>query len=282
MPDYMQDSLELNLFYLRIMKEHALFLMLGFTPKNKDLSDQAAGYKKRLNELLNQAVEMAKGFISPAIMSSGELFTRYTEEAERQTQYDTGVPIDTRLTVDEYDVGGRAVPPPSMQPQIDDLNDAALALTYELLRFKEQVRDDALSCRIFTMNYPLILEHIVREAQDYIMLLRRLRTGRMQTDQEERVGMEAFWNENMGQHAEFIDGLLDPTEKTMKQTAREYALQFERLTRQALAAQRLPRALASLTGRSRAATEGIRHFKAQGTEGNPFLYSPLHHHPASE
>ncbi|MDZ4941459.1 DUF2935 domain-containing protein, partial [Clostridium perfringens] len=35
---YVSLSLELHLFFARIMKEHSLFLEAGFTPKNTKLS----------------------------------------------------------------------------------------------------------------------------------------------------------------------------------------------------------------------------------------------------
>ena len=35
---YVSKSLELHLFFGRIMKEHALFLRAGFTPANPDFS----------------------------------------------------------------------------------------------------------------------------------------------------------------------------------------------------------------------------------------------------
>ncbi|MDD4000309.1 MAG: DUF2935 domain-containing protein, partial [Bacilli bacterium] len=34
--DYVRQSLELNIFFLRIMKEHGLFLAVSFPPKNQD------------------------------------------------------------------------------------------------------------------------------------------------------------------------------------------------------------------------------------------------------
>ncbi len=264
---YMQDSLELNLFYLRIMKEHALFLQLGFTPKNKSFADKASDLKKRLNELFGQAIQMSKGYVSRAVMESGELFTRYTEEAERQTQYFTGVPVDTQLTLEEYGIGGGAAPPASMQPAVDELNAAALSLTRELLQFKERVRNDVMTCEIFTMNYPLVLEHIIAEARNYIGMLERLNSRRLKPVAGELAGEEAFWNENMQQHAQFIDGLLDPTEKSLKRKAREFSAEFERLNRQAYASRSMLQTLPAVTRKSAEATERIINFEEQGTAG---------------
>ncbi|MTK13549.1 MAG: DUF2935 domain-containing protein [Clostridiaceae bacterium] len=39
--EFVRQSLELNLFFMRIAKEHSIFLEADFTPKNHDLAQQA-------------------------------------------------------------------------------------------------------------------------------------------------------------------------------------------------------------------------------------------------
>ncbi len=264
---FLQDSLELNLFYLRIMKEHALFMQLGFTPKNKQLATEADSLKKRLTALLSRTVKLSKGYISNMVMTSGELVTQYTEEAERKTQFFTGVPIDITITRDEYSLGGGAVPPVSIKPKVEQINRDALTLTQELLSFKERVLGDVLACRIFTTNYPLQIDHIIREAKDYIQMLQLLMAGDLDMTPEEFAGLQEFWNNNMGEHAEFIEGLLDPTEKALMSTASAFATEFDSLQQQAQAAESMLQMLPEVTSQSAAATENIRNFKAQGTSG---------------
>ena len=46
--DFVRQSLDLNLFFLRIMKEHSFFLEAGFTPVNADLARQADAFKNQL------------------------------------------------------------------------------------------------------------------------------------------------------------------------------------------------------------------------------------------
>ena len=49
MDKYITLSLELHLFFARIMKEHALFLEAGFPGKDKSFIEEAEEYKKDLN-----------------------------------------------------------------------------------------------------------------------------------------------------------------------------------------------------------------------------------------
>jgi hypothetical protein len=264
---YMQDSMELNLFFLRILKEHALFMQLSFTPKDKTLADKAADLGGRLTELLRQAMVLSKGYISEAIMTSGELFTRFTEEAERQTQYFTGVPIDTQLTRDEYDLGGTMTPLPSMKPEVDRFNQNALALAREMLQFNQNVLEDVAACRVFTTNYPTMLDHLAHETQHYIFMLSTLVSGDTELGPREFAEEQAFWNNIMAEHAMFINGLLDPSEAPLKADAQAFAAEFERLVRQADAAEKRLALLPQVTARSEAATRRIHDFKMQGAKG---------------
>ena len=61
--DYVVSSLELHLFFGRIMKEHSLFLRAGFTPANESFSKQAEVYKREFETLLCQAIALSDGVI---------------------------------------------------------------------------------------------------------------------------------------------------------------------------------------------------------------------------
>jgi hypothetical protein len=263
----MQRSLELNLFFLRIMKEHALFLQLGFTQKDRALAMQAQELHRRLEALMSQAVRLSKSYISEPVMASGELFTRYTEEAERLTQHFTGIPTGIELTRQEYVVGGGSMPPPAMREEVERLNRAAMGLTRQLLAFKEQVYRSVTSCTIVTKNYPLFLDHLVREARHYLEMLQALLTSGMPESPLHKAEMEYFWNEIMGEHAQFIDGLLDPTEKALKETSRVFEAEFERLHAEAGAARSMLQMLPGVTQASETATEQLSEFKSAGTRG---------------
>lgn len=264
---YIQDSMELNLFFLRLLKEHGLFMQLSFTPRDKALSEKAMMLGNQAAMLLKQAITLSKGYIPQEIMTSGELFTRFTEEAERQTEYFTGVPIDTQITRDEYNLGGNITPAPTMKPQIDALNQNALSLARQVLQFTQMVLDDVEACRAFTTIYPTMLDHTARETQHYIFMLTALMSGDTELSPQEFAQEQAFWNDIMGQHAEFIDGMLDPSEDALKEQAAAFAGQFAQLVQQADAAEERLQMLPQVTALSEAATRNIRRFKQDGAKG---------------
>lgn len=80
-----------------------------------------------------------------------------------------------------------------------------------LINFKERLLQGIFSCNLFTNNYPLLIDHIKREAEVFHRLLERLQERVVVDITWEAVMQEAFWNRIMAEHAKFIRGLLDPT-----------------------------------------------------------------------
>lgn len=267
--DFVRQSLELNLFLLRIMKEHSFFLEAGFTPVNADLARQADAFKNQFEALLKEVVFIANGFISPDAASSGEIVTGFTLNAERATTFFTGIQLDTSITVAELSLtkAVQQLNTQSLVQRVVDINQRAIALTQGLINFKTLVLDSMLTCRIFTFNYPLLIDHIRREAILFVELLTRLQNRVVVDIARFALEQESFWNRIMAEHAKFIRGLLDPTEEALFRTADKFGREFDALTAEALAAHNQITLLPAVTRESLRETVEIRDFKRQGTEG---------------
>jgi len=120
---------------------------------------------------------------------------------------------------------------------------------------------------MFTVNYPLLIEHIIREATLYLNILICLQSGADFDIEDEALEQEAFWNNIMAEHAKFIRGLLDPTEEDLFAAANNFGNEFDQLTAEALAAMDNTVPFSKVTADSLKATRAIRDFKAQGTQG---------------
>lgn len=86
MQDYIKSSLELHIFFARIMKEHALFLQAGFMPISNDYICESQWYKGEFEKLLSDTVKLSNCMINSEILNSGEIITRYTFGAEKRHQ----------------------------------------------------------------------------------------------------------------------------------------------------------------------------------------------------
>lgn len=263
--NYVILSLELHLYFGRIMKEHSLFLEAGFTPKNKDYSDIADNYRQQFERLLEYTVQLSNGIISRDALSSGEIITEFTLGSEQKTENFTGIPINTNITLRESQLqsGNNPKITPELMQSVMVLNSNARMLLDGLINFKIMILNNVLSCNIFTMNYPLLIDHVLREAQMYNTLLMNIENREeINADTKE---MELFWDQIMMEHAMFIRGLLDPTENDLINTANDYAKQYNDLLNSARAANEAT--LPSVTNQTLTETIKYRDFKAAGTEG---------------
>jgi len=251
------------------MKEHAFFLQVGFTPRDEKFIRQADELRMAFDDFLEDCVALADGVLSKSVIASGEIVTQYTLESEKLTQFYTGVQFRTKTTQAEINLMPGNDFQPLMERRVFALNRRALSLLDSIIKFKTVILNEVLSCKMFTLNYPLLIEHILREAKLYRQLIQRLQAREMINLQREALEQEVFWNRIMAEHAEFIRGLLDPSEEDLFNTADRFGHEFKGLTREAKEAmdRTTPSDFIRVTRESLEATREIRNFKAQGTVG---------------
>lgn len=266
MEQYITTSLETHLFFGRIMKEHALFLQAAFPAGETGYRNKADWYREEFEKILGQTVRLADGVAGEDVLRSGEVFTEFTAMAEQQTTRLTKIPIDFRITQAEKKLraGCRKCMSERMAWQVRQLNQHVLHLLSGLIMFKEQILREVTSCRLYTADYPLLIEHIIREAKLYHQIITKLEEGTYMSP-ESIMETEMFWNQTMMEHALFIRGLLDPTECELVETADTFAGDYCRLLEEARKQDR--RAMNGLTKRTLETTKRYRDFKAAGTKG---------------
>jgi len=267
--EFIKQSLGIHLFFARIMKEHSFFLQVSFTPRDFSYTQKADAFRKAFDGLLAETISLSNGVVSPDIIQSGEVLTQYTLNAERLSAYYTGVPIQTNLTQAEAQLMGGATSfvYPMLEQRVYMLNQKAMGLISGLIQFKTIIISNVLTCKMFTVNYPLLIDHILREAKLYLRMIQRLQNREVISVENEAYEQESFWNRIMAEHSKFIRGLLDPTEDELINKANDFANEFDQLTEEAKAAMDKTTPLTKLTDDSLTATKEISEFKAQGTNG---------------
>ncbi len=268
--EYIKQSLGLHLFFARIMKEHSLFLEAGFTSKDTVFTRQADAFRKQFDGLLGAVIPLSNGIVNPDVLRSGEVTTPYTLKAEIATSYFTRVQIPTGLTKAEAGLmsEGSVSLSPLLEKRVSDLNENAMRLVAALIQFKTNVLSNVLSCKMFTTNYPLLITHIIREAELYLLTVRKLQNREEINTERQAYEQELFWNRQMAEHAKFIRGLLDPSENELINKANDFGNEFDQLTIEAKAAMdtTVP-PLAEVTDKSLKATLELQNFKTKGTQG---------------
>jgi len=206
-------------FWLRIMKEHSLFLRLGFPCNETKLIQIAQNFESRFAEL---------------------------EEKSLCLRPDSDV---------------------------SKLAQESLKVVLEIIQFKTLVLDRIIECNLGGTNFPLLVDHIRREAIRFAINIIRLCRGELMTPTEELLHDEVFWLRIMADHAKFIKHLLDPSERKFISQTQMFSDTFDELRCQAEDFESIleitPRPLPSLlrfTGDIIEAGTDIRNFKAAATQ----------------
>lgn len=259
--EFIRLSLEINLFFQRIMKEHLFFIETNLQPVEPNYITEANTLKQSFEELLAQTVFYANGVVSKDAVRANEFVTPYTLRAEKLNSKLTGASIDTEITQAELELAGdednyycR------LEKIVCDLNSRSLNLLQEVIDFQNELIDRVQECEIFIGLYPEMLIHDILEAEYYQELLNALQARRM--PRRLQCSELNFWNHIMAEHAQFIDGMLDPTERDLKETAASFAEIFERLVNKCIESAERQIARKSLEN-----TEDLRDFKRTATQG---------------
>ena len=259
---FIQKALEINLFYQRIMKEHMFLIETHLPCSETAFLAEANVLKKSFEDLLGETVILANGIISEEALNSKEIVTKYTLPAEKITMVLTGANINTNITEAEL----LLTPNPNydctewLEDTVYHLNLRSKNLLEEVIKFKEQLLSLVLECRLGLMLYPEMLKHLIEEAKLYLSILNCLLEKSLPESQ--LCDELNFWNHIMMEHAEFVDGMLDPSEEELKATAEEFVRRFETLLNECT---KIP--AEKFIKKSMDATMDIRDFKKAATEG---------------
>lgn len=267
--EYIRLSLEANLFFLRISKEHMIFAAASLPPRDRAVANKMILMKTSFEELLADTIEMADRAVSHEVLASDELITDFTLAAEMKTQYLTGIPINTVLTRRELEIRAKKKNRlmDELQDEVVELNRKAMAMTKAAIDFKMVLLKSITECKAFSYTYPTMLEHVIEESRYYVMLLERLEKRDTIDSVKEIIEEEINWNHLMEEHSKFIRGYLDPEEEKLFNKANSFAEEFDRLLEKTEMAVNNPAILPEVTAESLKKVTELRDFKAQGTMG---------------
>ncbi|MBO7748000.1 DUF2935 domain-containing protein [Paenibacillus sp. MWE-103] len=183
MDAFVARSLEEIRFWARIMKEHSLFLRLGFRCEDTQLIQEANGFYA----------------VFEGIEARAHAFTAATDPQ-----------------------------------QIRAFNAEVHNAVSHIWVFKRKVLGLILTCQLpGANNFPLLVDHVSREANYFRNRLAELNNGRLEPLPDAIIDENVFFLKIMADHAKFIGHLLDPSERKLVDQAREFSNDFDQLLWQA-------------------------------------------------
>jgi Domain of unknown function (DUF2935) len=152
---------------------------------------------------------------------------------------------------------------------VEALNQDTIILTHKITAFKEKILNDTLTGRVRGFNFPLLLEHVRREALYFLKTIKQINSRIEKPVEDDIVEENVFFLNIMAEHSKFIAHLLDPTEQTLIRQARAMGQEFDVLLYQARNIQVEPPSTDRLRTQltiSKGATLELRTFKEQATK----------------
>jgi hypothetical protein len=181
--EFVLRSLDEVRFWSRIMKEHSLFLKLGFRCEDTQLINEANHFY-RIFEGIEQRSHS------------------FQQEADPSTIQRFNIEVHSAVS--------------------------------HIWAFKRKVLGLILTGQLpGSNNFPLLVDHVSREAFYFRNRLEELNLGKLEPLQDAIIDENVFFLKIMADHAKFIGHLLDPSERKLVEQAREFSHDFDQLLFQA-------------------------------------------------
>ncbi len=158
---------------------------------------------------------------------------------------------------------------PAEPEPLRSLNDDSLFLTGQMVLYKQRVLSRVLTGTVRGFNFPLLLEHVRREAIYFFRTLQRVRARVERPLDDDIIEENVFFLRIMADHAKFVAHLLDPTEKELIRQASALGQEFDVLAAQARNLDFEPRSNHVLRAQLtvfKGSTLNLRSFKEQATK----------------
>lgn len=105
-------------------------------------------------------------------------------------------------------------------------NNTTIGLANRLNEYKQRMEHAQATGRIRSLSWPSFFDHTRKEGERFVRRLTQLNGGNSAFDRREVV---PFWADKMEEHALFVDQLLDPDEKVLKEVSQTAAGLFAKL-----------------------------------------------------
>lgn len=220
---FIKNSLELNIFYARIFKEHCVTLAIA---QNGQARIQALNrFKVHFEMLLNASLEAGLGLIDKIFIDNNCFVTPYTYSLEQITQNTCGASINYRITNLETErlqkrepiAAGRL---PMVYERALKLNSDGEKTAQGLAELIQNILNELSKGKVYSSIYPSVYECYILQLKQYQQALQALK----QDKEFDYCDSDAV--KIMRICAEHIRGALDPKESLDAEKAHNFALEF--------------------------------------------------------
>lgn len=265
--EFIIQSLNSNLFFLRTTRFYCLNIELSFFKNNMEYSNRAKELGRRCEELGRKIIDYTYGYIPEAAKKYQIYVTDYSLRSELLTEKLFDVDIDTGITEEQlnFKVGVSGVAPESLINNIIDANNEALEITVDFLSFAEEIRNLLITNELFSYSYPELYNFMMRDVKQLQDDLTRI-MERLRPDPVFSANSEFTYNTTMLEIVLFLRGFIDISEVKYLNDLNYFILSYPSLIRDYQTLPLTPENQKELTERSIAITERLRNLIAEMLE----------------
>lgn len=225
---FVGQSVNINLYFLRTLREFCATIQLASLESNSEYSDRAMAIALRCEELGRLLVEYSNGNVSQKALDYQIFVTEFTLPIEKLTEKLFSIKIATDITEEEMNLtaGVPTIPSLEVVDNIMKFNEEALIICNDLRELCVDIFVKQRSNNLFLYIYPSLLLFMIREIDIYKLELERL-INKSIVDPIYASDVELLYNLVMQAVAGFLGGLIDPYNQEEVRTFHDFNRKFE-------------------------------------------------------
>lgn len=225
---FVTDSININLYFLRTLREFCLTIQLSSLDDNEKDIQIAKDIALRCEELGRNLVLYSKGNVSQKALDYQVFFTEFTLPMEELTEKLFNVKLATDITREEMQLSSENSSYPSSEVvnNIMKFNEEALNICNQLRELCVSLFVRQRSNNLFLYIYPSLLLFMIREIDIYKLELERL-INKSTVDPIYVADIELLYSSVMQAVAGFLSGLVDPYNQDVVKEFQNFSDKFK-------------------------------------------------------
>lgn len=225
--NFVQESIAINLYYLRTLREFCLNIQTSLVPFEKGYISKAESIALSCERLGNDITSFASGMVSKEALDYQIYVTQYTLECEKLTEKLFNIDIDTGITEKELQL--KSGEPKTVSKEMVDsmkrINAEAFSLADEFSKLCTEIVNKMEINELFSYSYIALTRFMIYETELFKSGLERL-IQQFQIDPSSAANYEFYFNNSMRSIAIFIEKLVDPINEDIFDKAKWFENSF--------------------------------------------------------
>lgn len=226
------ESINLNLYFLRSVREFCANIELSFLSNNETYINKAKEIALKCEEIGRELMKISNNKISQKALDYEILTTPYTLPCEELTEKLFDIKLATDITKIEVNLkpGIALNVTDELVKTIENINSRALAITKDFTDLCNDINKKLISNDLFSYSYPTMYEFMIYQTSIFNLELDRL-INKDKMDPLFALNYEFLGSNSMKTISLFINKLVDSKNKEITIKSQEFADKFDEMAK---------------------------------------------------